>query len=66
MSLRPWFHPLMHSNGTRTLTNVCWISQNQNQQQAMLALIAAAGKAERQGLGMQPQDQNTINHLNVG
>lgn len=47
MSSCPRSHPLMDSNGTHTLTNVCWISQNQNQQE-MLALIAAAGKAERQ------------------
>lgn len=32
----------------------------------MLALIAAAGKAKRQGLDLQPQDQNIINHLNAG
>lgn len=32
----------------------------------MLALIAAAGKAKRQGLDMQAQDQNIINHPNAG
>lgn len=65
MSLCPCFHPLMDSNGTHNLTNVCKISRNQNQQ-ATLALIAAAGKAECQGLGMEPQEQNIINHLNAG